>query len=531
MVRYRQTEQNCLEQVEAGRMLSYPVTRGIRGAITVDANTEEAIIKASYRLVREMMARNQVVPEDIATIIFSVTQDLDAAFPAAGARQAGLTQTALLCTNEVPVPGSLPRCIRALMLVTTNRKPEEIQHVYLEKAATLRPDLARPSKEPPETKGEEQQQPARSLPSYRQEILNITPYVPGKPISELEREKGLTDIIKLASNENPLGPSPKAIDAVRQLAAQLHIYPDGNCHYLRRALAEKLAIQGDQLLFGNGSDEIIKMLGLTFLQPGDEVLFCTPTFSEYAFAAHLMGARIKTLPLKDYAYDLEAMAQALTSKTKLVFICNPNNPTGAIVDKKAVEKFMARVPDTAIVVFDEAYYEYVTANNYPDTLQYVRENRNVIILRTFSKIYGLAGTRIGYGIAPASLVRLVRRVREPFNINAVAQVAAIAALSDEEHIQRSRKVNEAGKKLLYEEFSRLKLPYVPTQTNFIFVDIKRDSRQVYESLLDKGVIVRTGDIFGCPTWLRVTIGTEEQNRRFLTELEAILTANKTTTRS
>jgi len=462
-----------------------------------------------------MMRANQVEVEDIACIIFSVTPDLDAAFPAAGVRLAGLTTTPLFSTREIPVPGSLPRCIRALMLVTSNLRQEEIQHVYLGEAVKLRPDL---------NSGQDgnAERPGVGVPDYRKTILDIAPYQPGKPISELRREKGLTDIIKLASNENPLGPSPKAMAALQQYLTSLHIYPDGNAFELRRALAQRLGVDAGEIIFGNGSDEVIKMLGLTFLEPGDEVLICEPTFSEYAYAAHLMGAKLRSLPLKEHAFDLEAMLAAVNPKTKMVFICNPNNPTGAYVNKAAVDSFLARIPEHVLVVFDEAYYEYVRAADYPDTIGYVREGRNVVVLRTFSKIYGLAGLRIGYGVAPGQLAQLIQRVREPFNVNAAAQVAALAALEDEEHVIKSRELNEAGKNWLYQELAKLGLDYVPSQTNFVFIHLKHDSQVVYQRLLDRGVIARSGGVFGCPNWLRVTVGTQEENQRFIQALSEVM---------
>ncbi|NMB45537.1 MAG: histidinol-phosphate transaminase [Firmicutes bacterium] len=400
-----------------------------------------------------------------------------------------------------------------------------MQHIYLGKAASLRPDLARsavPTDPHSRPLCQDRDRQDTTTPAYRQTILEIAPYQPGKPISELQREKGLVDIVKLASNENPLGPSPKAVEALKQSLSSLHIYPDGSCFELRQALADKLGVQDMQLIFGNGSDEVIKMLGLTFLEPGDEVLFCEPTFSEYAYAAHLMGARTRSLPLASYAFDLESVAQAITPNTKIVFICNPNNPTGAYVNQGAVEAFLAKIPDSILVVFDEAYYEYVMAEDYPDTLSYVKAGQNVVVLRTFSKVYGLAGLRIGYGIAPPHIAELIHRVREPFNINALAQIGALAALEDEKHVRESRELNESGKAWLYQELSRLGLEYVPTQTNFIFFNLQQDSQEIYEKLLDQGVIARSGAIFGCANWLRITIGTEAQNRRFVEALEKAL---------
>lgn len=506
-------------------MLSFPVTRGIRGAITVEANTETAITEATCRLTQTMIAANQIDVESITCIIFSVTQDLNACFPAVGARRTGLTETPLFCTTEIPVPDSLPRCIRALMLINTNRRLEEIRHIYLGEAVKLRPDWATSTIFENGDSGllsEYEDSKSTPCPSYRQTILDIAPYQPGKPISELKRERGVADIIKMASNENPLGPSPKAVEILRQSLSSLHIYPDGNCFELRQALANRLDVEGGQLIFGNGSDEVIKMLGLAFLEPGDEVLFCEPTFSEYAYAAHLMGAKPRVLPLANHAYDLEAMALAVNPKTKIVFVCNPNNPTGAYVGKDEVEAFLAKIPREVLVVFDEAYYEYVTATDYPDILSYVKEKRNVVVLRTFSKIYGLAGLRIGYGIAPLHIAELVHRVREPFNINSLAQIGALAALEDDEHVKASRDLNSSGKTWLYKELSRLDLEYVPTETNFIFFNLGQDSQMIYEKLLDDGVIARSGAIFGCPAWLRVTIGTEAQNHRFIDALEKAL---------
>ena len=358
---------------------------------------------------------------------------------------------------------------------------------------------------------------------HRQQIMEIKPYVPGKPVEEVERELGISDIIKLASNENPLGPAPAALKVMQEMINKVAAYPDGNCYYLKNALAEKLGLSFSHLIVGNGSDEVIKLIAEAFLDEGDEMIMANPSFSEYDFAAKIMGARTVAVPTKKYTHDLDAMAAAVTDKTKLVFVCNPNNPTGTMVGIEDVKAFLDKLPQGVITVFDEAYFEYVVDADYPDTLEFVREERDVVVLRTFSKIYGLAGLRIGYGIAKPELIGLISRVKEPFNVNMLAQGAALAALGDEEHVKNSVAMNEQGKKYLYTEFERMNLPYVPTHANFIWVQIKADCQKAFAKLMRLGVIVRTGDIFGAPDVIRVTVGTTEQNKRFIEALEKVLT--------
>lgn len=358
---------------------------------------------------------------------------------------------------------------------------------------------------------------------FRECIMNIKPYVPGKPIEYVQKEFGLKDVIKLASNENPIGPSPKAIEAMKEAAPKMFLYPDGYCTELREALSNYLNVKNEQLIFGNGSDEIIKLLGEVFIEQGDEVIVADPSFSEYDFMCLLMGGTLKKVPLKDFKHDLEKMADEINEKTKMIFICNPNNPTGTIVTKSEVEKFLARVPENVVVVFDEAYHEYVKDNNYPQTLEYIKSGlKNVIVLRTFSKIHGLAGLRIGYGIANPDMIQLLERTREPFNVNLMAQKAALASLLDKKHLQDSFKVNESGKKFLYESFSDMGLNYIPTHANFIMVDVGKHSKEVFVELQKKGVIIRTGDIFGLDNYIRVTVGTEEENKRFINSLKEVL---------
>lgn len=356
----------------------------------------------------------------------------------------------------------------------------------------------------------------------REEIFRLKPYVPGKPIEEVQRELGLDNIIKLASNENPLGPSPRAMEAVKEILPKMHYYPDANCFYLKDKLASVYDFAPDHFIIGNGSDELLKLLAETFLSPGDEVIFGQPSFSEYEFTATIMGANCIYVPLNDFKHDLQAMADAINSRTKILYFCNPNNPTGTIVEKAEVDQFMDRIPEDILIIFDEAYVEYNESPDFISGLEYLRQNRNVIVLRTFSKIYGLAALRIGYGITRPEIAAAVDRVTEPFNVNMLAQAAAIAALGDHDHVAASRKMNAAGKAYLGGEFSAMGLKYVPTEANFVFVDTGKNCQDVFKQLLKKGVIVRTGDIFGYPDFIRVTIGSQAENERFISSLKEIL---------
>ncbi|GAB6138429.1 histidinol-phosphate transaminase [Halanaerobaculum tunisiense] len=356
----------------------------------------------------------------------------------------------------------------------------------------------------------------------RQAIMNIKPYVPGKPIEEVKRELGLEEVIKLASNENPLGASPQAIDQMQQALEEVHIYPDSNLHSLRQKLSSQLGVAGENLIFGNGSDELLTYLGQSFIKPDDEIVMAETTFGEYEFTTNLMGAEVVTVPLTDYTHDLEAMLAAITEKTKIVFICNPNNPTGTIVPHQEVVDFLEQVPEDVLVVFDEAYQEYVTSEQYPTTINYLADYDNLLILRTFSKIYGLSGLRIGYGIASQEVISYLERVRQPFNVNAIAQIGASEALEDQRHVARSRAYNQQGKEYLYHQFEELGLDYVPTETNFILVDVAKDNDRVFEELLQRGVIVRSLSSYGYQTKIRVTIGLPEENKALIEALKEVL---------
>lgn len=357
----------------------------------------------------------------------------------------------------------------------------------------------------------------------RPNITRLKPYRPGKPIDEVKRELGLTDVVKMASNENVLGPSPKAIEAMQKAAEEVWLYPDAECFYLKEALAKKFGYKPENFALGTGSDEILHLIALAYFNAGDEIVFAEPSFVVYESQIHLMDCVCRPVPLKNLTHDLAAMRAAVNEKTKAVFICNPNNPTGTYSTQAEVEAFMDGLPDHVLVVFDEAYYEYVEAADYPRSLRYVEEGRNVVVLRTFSKIYALAGARVGYGIAKEDIIAHLNRVREPFNVNSIAQAGAIASLDDDEQVERTRRMNGEGKRYLYAEFEKMGLPYAPTESNFIFVDTQRDSLEVFQALLHLGVIVRTGgDVFGMPTFIRVTIGTREMNERFVAALRKVL---------
>jgi len=360
----------------------------------------------------------------------------------------------------------------------------------------------------------------------RESVTRLHPYVPGKPIDEVKRELGLAPdftIYKLASNENVLGPSPLAIEAMQQAAAAVWLYPDDTCFTLKHALSQFWDLSPEHFIIGNGSDEIIHFLALALLDREDEVIFATPSFVQYKAAALLADCKFHAVPLtSDMRHDLAAMRAAVNERTKLIFISNPNNPTGTVVTQHEFEALLADLPPRVVVVLDQAYYEYVEAENSPRGINYVREGYNVVVLQTFSKAYALAGLRVGYGIARPEIIGYLQQVRGPFNVNTMAQAAAIASLGDADQITRAQAMNAAGKRQLAAAFEALNLPYVPTEANFVLVNCGHDSRQIFQELLRHGVIVRTGDPFGLPTWIRVTIGTAEMNERFISALRAVL---------
>jgi histidinol-phosphate aminotransferase len=354
----------------------------------------------------------------------------------------------------------------------------------------------------------------------------IKPYVPGKPIEEVQREYGLTDVIKLASNENPLGPSPRVLAAIQAALPQLNLYPDTQAYRLSRAIAARHGVQPDMVRVGNGADGLIRELCVSYLEDGDEVITSASSFPVYDISTAVMRGRMVKTPLRDLGFDLRAIAAAITERTKLIFVCNPNNPTGTMVTAAEVAEFMAAVPDRILVVCDEAYFEFVDSPDYSDTLALIRSGRkNVIMLRTFSKAYGIAGIRIGYGIAQPELLAPLRAATESFPVNNLAQVAGMAALEDAEFMRRTVEVNRAGRQFLYGEFDRLGLRYAPSHTNFILVEIGPRARVVYQKLLERGVIVRPCNGYDLPDYLRITVGLPEQNARLIAALEEVLTAD------
>ncbi len=355
-------------------------------------------------------------------------------------------------------------------------------------------------------------------------VSNITPYVPGKPVEELERELGITDSVKLASNENPLGPSPLVLkEIVNDLtraghSVSLNRYPDGNGYYLKKALSEKMSVSEEEIILGNGSNEIIDIAVRTFLQPGDDAVMAHPSFVVYPMSTQAQGANGIQIPLRDHRHDLEAMADAVTPGTKIVFVANPNNPTGTMNTGLEFDKFMNRIPEGVLVVVDEAYCEYVTSPQYPDGMQYFRAGREILILRTFSKIYGLAGLRIGYGIGGKDVIAEMNKLRPPFNTSSLAQKAALWALRDEDHLLRTREINEQGRQYLYRELDSIGMKYVPTEANFIYIPLEENAQTLYAALLKRGVIVRPVG----QREIRVTIGLPEENRRFIDALKAVM---------
>jgi len=353
-------------------------------------------------------------------------------------------------------------------------------------------------------------------------ILGIAPYEPGKPVEELERELGIPGAIKLASNENPLPPSDRVQQAISAALSHLNRYPDGSAFYLRQAVAKRHGLTPDHIVLGNGSNDLIELVVRGFMGPGDEAVVPHPSFLVYPMIVQAVGGVRVMVMLRDSRLDLEAMARAITSQTKLVFIANPNNPTATIVTADEFDHFMARVPDRTIVVVDEAYVEFAHGPDFPDTFSYVWQGRKIVVLRTFSKANSLAGLRLGYAVADPDAIALLNRIRQPFNVNSLAQAAGLAALDDEHHVVECVRMNEAGKAYLYEQFRELGVRYVPSRANFILVDVGRSAADIYQKLLHEGLIVRPMTAFGMETALRITVGTPDENRRLVKGLRAVL---------
>jgi histidinol-phosphate aminotransferase len=361
-----------------------------------------------------------------------------------------------------------------------------------------------------------------------QQLRDLEVYEPGKPIEDVARELGLdpASIVKLASNENPLGPSPKALAAMRKTLEQSHLYPDGGAFYLREAIAEKFGLKRANVILGNGSSEVIEFIAHAFLKPGDEIITARHSFVIYKICALLFGASTVEVPDPGFAHDLEAMAAAITPRTRIIFVTNPNNPTGTLISQEEIDRFLEKVPARVVVVFDEAYHEFLKpgpdGKAPTDSLKFVRGGRdNVVVLRTFSKIQGLANLRVGYGLATEEMIAILQKTRQPFNCNGIAQAGALAGLLDDDHQARTRSMTWEGLDYLEKEFKSLGLEYVPSHANFILVKVG-DGGMVFKKLMERGVIIRAMGAYQLPEWIRVTVGTPEQNQRFIEELRKLL---------
>jgi histidinol-phosphate aminotransferase len=355
------------------------------------------------------------------------------------------------------------------------------------------------------------------------QLRDLAVYEPGKPIEETARELGVdaAGIIKLASNENPLGPSPKALEALRASLPNAHLYPDGGGYYLREALAAKLGCARENIILGSGSNEVLEFLGHAFLNCDDEVIASEHAFIAYKLIAAVFGARTIEIPSPDLRHHLDEMIAAITPRTRIIFVANPNNPTGTLLTQAEIDRFIAALPERIVVAFDEAYFEYV--DQPPDTLRFIRDRRNVIVLRTFSKIQGLAGLRIGYGIAHAELIQVLQKTRQPFNVSGPAQSAALAALQDDEHQQTTKRLTDEGRAYFEAEFAAMNLEYAPSVANFVLVRVG-DGVAIFKKLLERRIIVRALKGYNLPEWVRISIGTMEQNAACVAALKEVLSA-------
>lgn len=355
----------------------------------------------------------------------------------------------------------------------------------------------------------------------RKNVMDLTPYAAGKPIEETKREFGLRDVIKLASNENPLGPSPKAVAAIKRNLGKINRYPDSQSFYLKRRLALALNLEPQNLVLGNGSDELIDVIIKTFVEDDESIITSDVTFLEYGIISQVNNKKIVSVPLRYFKYDLAAIKRKIDRKTKLIFISNPNNPTGTYVTKYEIEEFLNALPEGVLLVLDEAYDIFIDVNDFPGSLKYIKD-KNVIILKTFSKAFGLAGLRIGYAIASRQLCLAMERVRQPFNVNILAQEAALASLDDKEFLAKTRKTIIDGKKYLYESLRKMGVAYVPSVANFILIDTGKDGVGVFKDMLSQGVIVRDMKQYGLKNYIRVTIGLKKENEKFISALKKVL---------
>ncbi len=353
---------------------------------------------------------------------------------------------------------------------------------------------------------------------FKKCIENLCPYIPGRPIDDVKREFGLTKVVKIASNENPYGCSPKIAEALKNYS-EFALYPDGNCTSLREKLSCKLNISANKLIFGAGTDELISLISKAIIEEGDECITASITFSQYEASVLAMGGKMVFSEMQSYAFDLNDILNKITNKTKIIFIANPNNPTGTAFSQKMQIDFLKNVPKNILVVFDEAYGEFAEEIDFPNTLSLLSDYENIILLKTFSKAYGLASFRIGYGVANANIISNLEKIRNPFNVSSISQIAAIAALEDTDFLKKTQKMNLEVKKYLCDEFDKLNLFYIPTYTNFIMVDLKKDSRMIFQNLMKEGFIIRPGSAFNMDSFIRISFGTMEEMREFMNVLK------------
>jgi histidinol-phosphate aminotransferase len=357
---------------------------------------------------------------------------------------------------------------------------------------------------------------------WKKQLAGMIAYQPGRSIEEVKSKYGLSEIVKLASNENPLGFSPKVQQFIDNNSVDFERYPDGYSSLLRTALSEHLGVEENQLIFGTGSDEIISIIARSLLQPGVNTVMATPTFPQYRHNAKIEGAEVREVLLKDGEHDLDGMLEQIDEHTSVVWLCSPNNPTGLLINQNELDSFIQSVPKDVLIVLDEAYFEYITESTYCNSLNYVNSNRNVIILRTFSKAYGLAAFRIGYAVGQADIISSLDPLREPFNTTSVSQGAAIVALSDNAFIEHCRIENENGKTQFEVYCLKKNLNMYPSQGNFVLIEVKANSDEVFEGLMKRGFIIRSGNALGAPGTIRITIGTKQQNEKFLSKLTEVL---------
>ncbi|KDR95439.1 histidinol-phosphate aminotransferase [Peptoclostridium litorale DSM 5388] len=358
---------------------------------------------------------------------------------------------------------------------------------------------------------------------FRKEIAEMRAYIPGKPIEDVKRELGIDDIVKLASNENPLGPSPKAVEAIREMAYNINIYPDGAARSLREDIAGMYEVDADQIFVGNGGEEILKLITGLFINPGDEAIMADPTFSLYESGVVHMGGTAVKLPLKDHKHDFEGFVSRVNDRTKLIFVCNPNNPTGNIMTSDEIEYLAKSIPEHVVLVLDEAYYEYAKRNrNYPESIDILRKRPNTIILRTFSKVAGLAGVRMGYALTSKDIAAEVGKIRGVFSVNLLAQAAGRAAIKDQEHIEKTVDLNYESMDMMERFFEDNNMEYIKSNANFVFANVGMDSKDVFQKLQQRGIIIRPGFLWNMDTWLRVSTGTLEQTQIFVSAMEDIL---------